>query len=790
MRPLRLTLENFLSYRGVHQIDLDGVTLAVLSGPNGSGKSSLVDAMRFALFGHTRGGLDGVITEGEQACRVEFTFALGEQAYLVCRQRSRKGSGSTLLFFQMISRDGSAVLDGKSVAETQRRIEQTLRLTDDLFCMTACANQGNSAAFSQAKPAERKQVLSDILDLAAWERRAEMTRQMGRDLAGRIESEQTRHEALQGAAAGADALRGQIVEIEAVRTDVERQVAQAEGDLAQEQEAKEAFLRDREADRARRKELEELAGRLRRLQAEMTDPSSRLELLRRTVKDKPSILEGLRRAEEAHTYSQELEAKRQEADRLDNEIRLLEERAAAAKREHGAQIKALQDAIAGARREHAARLRAAEEAVAAAREIWRGKAGAARFLVEALAKQARPLSRVPCGDKPMLRDSCPLIENAREAASRLPSAQRELEDLEQARPWAEAEQELERLRALEPALAAPERQRLAELEEGDPSLALAAEIATRGKQRAEIGYDPKEHAEAKRQAGRLQELQQTLHQVERAEAQMAEVQANLRTMQGEIKQIQEREAALAEELGPPRDWDAMLREVEKSIREVREELVAQQARLPQLGEQRGALEERLRAAEQAAKEAEELTVALREGERRLQVLKVLAQAFGKQGIPALLIEKAVPDLEAVANDVLSALSDGRLSVALRSQRETKAKTLQETLEIIISDERGERAYENYSGGEGMRVDLALRIALSVLLASRAGARCEMLVLDETAAPLDVQGRALFVESLQKIADHFATILVITHVEELKDLFPFRFEISKTAEGSRVKMEAA
>jgi exonuclease SbcC len=64
------------------------------------------------------------------------------------------------------------------------------------------------------------------------------------------------------------------------------------------------------------------------------------------------------------------------------------------------------------------------------------------------------------------------------------------------------------------------------------------------------------------------------------------------------------------------------------------------------------------------------------------------------------------------------------------------------------------------------------------------------VLDETCAPLDAQGRALFVECLQKVAERFATILVITHVEELKDLFPFRFEISKTAEGSRVEVIAA
>jgi exonuclease SbcC len=90
----------------------------------------------------------------------------------------------------------------------------------------------------------------------------------------------------------------------------------------------------------------------------------------------------------------------------------------------------------------------------------------------------------------------------------------------------------------------------------------------------------------------------------------------------------------------------------------------------------------------------------------------------------------------------------------------------------------------------MRVDLALRIALSVLLASRAGARCEMLVLDETCAPLDAQGRALFVDCLGRISDRFATVLVVTHVDELKELFPYRYEVSKNGQGSMVNLVAA
>jgi exonuclease SbcC len=192
MDPVRLTLRNYLSYRGEHTIDFQGASPATIVGANGDGKTALPDAIRFAAFGYTRGGADGAITHGEDACLVVFEFRLGEDHYLISRQRSRKGAGSTLLSFQLLTPEGPVVLDGKSVAETQRRIEQTLHMTDELFTVTACANQGNVAAFSKAKPAERKQVLADILDLAAWERRADMARQVGRDLAAELAATQDR----------------------------------------------------------------------------------------------------------------------------------------------------------------------------------------------------------------------------------------------------------------------------------------------------------------------------------------------------------------------------------------------------------------------------------------------------------------------------------------------------------------------------------------------------------------------------------------------------------------------
>ena len=754
MRPIKLTLENVHSFIGGHEVDFTDVNLAVLVGPNGGGKSTVAhDAPLFALFGETRGPLDSIISEGQQACRVEFVFALGDDVYLVSRQRSRKGAGSTLLSFQMLTPEGPVVLDGKSVAETQARIESVLHMNADLLRVTAFSSQGQSGAFSRAKPAARKQVLSEILDLGTWERRAEVARQMGRDVAAQVEADHRRHEALQAAASEVDALRGQIAQTEATQGDVARQIAGDEGELAQAQEAKTGLLRDREADRARRKELEELKARGERASTTAGDLSKRLAQLERSVSGKPRLITDIRQAEDAQTYAQELEAKRQEDERLRHEAELVKQQRQSAIAEHGRAVKSLEDRIAQAKAAHERQARSL------------------RQRIQDLQAQAEPLERVPCAGTKMATE-CPLIAASHRAREALPGVRKELAQLGEADPTA------------------ADARKLAELERQQVGVAEEKRLREIALARTEADYSSAEHVKAKQAAGKLRDLQESLRRVERAEAQLAEVRSQLEGMMAEAKQTVERRAALEKELGPARNWEAMLTQVEQEIKRCQAAIAKLQSEVQSLGQQRGALEERLRAAEQAAEEVENLEAALRTNERRLKLLKILAQAFGRSGIPALLIEKAVPDLEAVANDVLSVLSDGRMSLELRSQRETKAKTIQETLDIVISDEHGQRPYESFSGGEAMRVDLALRIALSMLLSSRAGARCELLVLDETCAPLDTQGQDMFVESLGRIADQFATVLVITHVEALKDRFPYRFEVSKNGDGSQVEMIAA
>ncbi|WP_208427357.1 MULTISPECIES: AAA family ATPase [Salinibacter] len=212
---------------------------------------------------------------------------------------------------------------------------------------------------------------------------------------------------------------------------------------------------------------------------------------------------------------------------------------------------------------------------------------------------------------------------------------------------------------------------------------------------------------------------------------------------------------------------------------VSEQVEAEEEALTDLQQRLGKLDAQL---EQAAADREALEAARKERQDAAaarQRYKHLRAAFGKNGIPSLIIEETLPDIEERANRILDRLTDGRMHVRLDTLKEKKSGGTKETLEIIITDEHGApRPYETYSGGESFRVNFALRVALAQLLAERSGVRVRTLVIDEGFGTQDEAGIERLVEAIQAIREDFAKILVITHLERLKRAFPVRIEVEK------------
>jgi DNA repair protein SbcC/Rad50 len=226
------------------------------------------------------------------------------------------------------------------------------------------------------------------------------------------------------------------------------------------------------------------------------------------------------------------------------------------------------------------------------------------------------------------------------------------------------------------------------------------------------------------------------------------------------------------------------------LREVTERLSGLRGRRVELERAIGGTEQEVERLERLEEETAGRRTRLVEAQREQAVYEQLVRAFGKQGVQALIIESALPEIEAVANDLLGRMTNNRMHVTLETQRENQKGEVRETLEIKIADEWGTRNYEMFSGGEAFRINLALRIALSKLLARRAGAPLPTLVIDEGFGTQDAAARERLIEAINVIQQDFRMLLLVTHIDELKDLFETRIEVTKTSEGSVARVVAA
>ena len=152
---------------------------------------------------------------------------------------------------------------------------------------------------------------------------------------------------------------------------------------------------------------------------------------------------------------------------------------------------------------------------------------------------------------------------------------------------------------------------------------------------------------------------------------------------------------------------------------------ARRDRLTTLEQDHGRLEERRATLDRIAARVEEAKDRLAAARDAARLNEELARALGRDGVQAMLIEQSLPELERIANALLDQLTEGRghTQVSLHTQRENASGKTVETLDIHISDDLGTRDYEMYSGGEKFRVDFALRIALSRLLACAPALPC-------------------------------------------------------------------
>ncbi len=764
------------------------------------------------------------------------------------KKPSKARAGQTILELQIAGNGTFRPISGNSLLETQQKIIDILNLDYEMFKNSAFLRQGHADEFSIKRPGERKEILANILGLSHYdelESRAKEQSSKRRTEADRLEIAITDFE-LQ--LANKAKYEDEIRKIQSEITQLEEQSKFKETAISSLRSQKAALEIKKEQLSNTEVHLNETKKELERREAKTKEYQARITEYELVLAERAAIEKGYSEFKDVKTLNDEFNQKLSQLfalrERISNLDQVIKKAAQALTIEHKiiqakfaeseakfAKTTRLEESLTLARK-HLLELSKQEEIVSKKRKQTQQTASRISYLESTDGQLAEEIAGLNEKLKLLTGDDvrCPLCETelgidgrhqieaklTSEAQQKIKTRQNNNEELSknQAKLQALENELIERESALNKERTtrhsqlsiiekeliearqasnelSQERAKLAELEQlmakKDYAVYEQQTLAQLENEERKLGYSKERHEEIQQQLAGLQkyeslkqELDEAIKNIDKEKSALAEAEETISNLEATIVvDLRKHENLSAELLSLPNIIDKLIKEEEayqaslQKERQVRDSLAALQERLRQLAELEISKREKTRLLQEALNE---------EG-----VYKELAEAFSKKGIQALLIEQALPEIEIEANRLLAKITDNRMSLRLESQRETRKGDTIETLDIKIADELGTRNYEMYSGGEAFRIDLALRIALSMLLVRQAGASLPILIIDEGFGTQDSSAREKLVEAINSIQDDFEKIIVITHLEEMKDKFETLINVTKTANGSMISI---
>ncbi len=765
------------------------------------------------------------------------------------KPKGRRASGQTILEFQIAGGDGFKSITGNNVSQTQQKIIDVLHMDYSTFINSAFLRQGHADEFTIKRPVERKQVLADILGLSVYDELEGQAKELAKqqetervqldsaiediddELAQKpayeVEFEQAQSElipiekALTEQEARLNQLRQEKDLLENKRlqlTELQEHIADTERDLARwDDQIKQHYSRIKEYEGliAQRSTIEEGYAQLTQTRKLGDELDQRFRLVATLNERKHRLEMTIAQAGEAlvkdHAVAQsritELEVRSQKLPQLKNELQQLQVQ--------WHQL-AEQEEILRQKKQASQELQARVQYLEANKAQLEQEIKEIEEKLNLLFSQREakcPLCETELGADGLKRIEAKYTADRHSKSDCLQSSQTELANqkielkskenevsqletrLNQAQAWAQSKASILSQTISEAEEASnqlnEERKRLTEIEQElarrDFALIEQQALGELEAELARLGYDSQQHEQVRQRLINLEQYENPKRKLEEADRLINQEKEALSCAEEAAQELHhslevdnQKSQSLSEELN-------LLPQLVNDLTQAETEYQALTALAKQAQEIMWSTKAKLQRCSELEIKKKEKERLLAQASKQEKIYRDLVQAFGKKGVQALLIEMALPEIEIEANKLLGRMTDNRMHVKIETQRETKKGELLETLDINISDELGTRNYEMFSGGEAFRINFAIRIALSKLLARRAGAPLPTLVIDEGFGTQDSTGMEKLKEAINSIQDDFDKIIVITHIEELRDAFPTRIDVIKTAEGSTLSM---
>lgn len=771
MKLLSLELAGYRQFADRVRIEIPG-GLTGVCGPNGVGKSKLVESIGFALYGPSR----RVLPAGDHARDVPSRAVKGARPRVELRLELR---GQVL---RITRTDRTATLDvedGTTLAETPsgvtRKVTELLRLSPDAFLGTFVAKQREVSRLLAMPASNRQRLVNRLIGISQVEAAIELAR----------EEKSKRSQAV----AVAEAVLTLSVE-EAERLFTEREGALAAVTKALKEADAEREVRSGRV-RAARQALEQVrsAGErldgLRQQLEELDQHKSSLD------REASAIRERVQQASAGEARLRELALIYKSIEQADKELegfelleastKLRNDRQAGIKRLHELEAESTRraeklevlNAVGVARTQISQTITAAQQKLVSARERLHDASQRADALTRRIekAEELGPDGICDvCGQRygeGFATALAHLNEEAREIRSLGNAIEQELASLKKERDDREHEaQDLEtNLGQLEKEVAlleeVPGRLTVCRAELGEVDRKLANYPAS-GQ-----NYDADAHARAREQANLKAEVAKEIERLRPEAESRSNVEEALVGVTTILSELEVRRSSLESAIANAEKNAVGLAESRLALE------VAEKAELDAIDAVTAAAG---RTSEQAA---------LREhADRELKLAKERSEARTAARRNHLVAERTVDVLVRLLTEIteearprLAELMDtwGRSLLGPRF----KSIDLAEDYSILADNGSGPHELSHFSGGEQTVLSVMLRVAISLFCRERAGFDTGFLILDEIFGDQDAEHRALLVEFLAEIQQHYHQVLVVNHVDDVTAMLDSIIDVTPT-----------
>ncbi len=784
MRLRYVELRNYRRFRHAIVELGDGVT--GILGQNGVGKSTLVEAVAWALFGNessivrtTKEGVRSASAGVNEECSVTLEFDLEADRYRLTR--SLKGKDSKA--------DATLLVNDMLVARTDKAVteamESRLGMDHKSFFVSVFARQKDLNALSNLRPAQRRELILRMLGIETLDT-------VITEISSDLRSCRDGLEAMSANLTAPDGkdrremMRRHLAELKSMRTKLTNDIETAQAELGPISDEVERARMEMEKAEGRSKANAALMTKMATLTADARSKKARsqkieseLSLLEARKTDLPSLegrVAGLGPLREERERLEELKVRKQELDSLTSNLNQRTVRFTETQAELEAKRNELE-----ALGDPSPMIASLEEALAtnqgtmeeARDRLARNQAEQRRYLEESEHRSSKRREIAELGPD----SSCPTCERrlddhyrallekmdaevaesdgkAQAANSRIDEALKGLDRLSKGRVGLEARlKEAQRQRDMALML----RSSLETLEKNLSKM--RSEIASLEERRSALG-------EVDLDPSRLSTVRSKLEGLQRDENALTKLRTELARMEGlekERAQLKKDLDAITSEEGRSRSELTALAFREEELKEGRERYVLWRDRKESV--QRSiqiSLSERSRVEGEekaATTHLEELERNHAQAERkRAELLELNVLQGAMREFRANIVTRVVPSISQMASELFVELTDGKYG----------GMRLDEEYDVHIMDQGHEYPLDRFSGGESDLASLSLRLAISRMIGERSGHHVNLLVLDEIFGSQDQGRKRNVLELLSSLQRQFGQILVITHIEDIKE----------------------